>query len=54
MRNRTHILYTQAQVKLRGLPYGATIQNVIEFFRGFGAQEDTIQFGVSFPMMIVQ
>ena len=36
-----------AQVKLRGLPYGATIQDVAAFFRGFGAQENTIQFGVN-------
>lgn len=36
-----------AQVKLRGLPYGATIQDVAAFFRGFGAQETTIQFGVN-------
>ena len=27
-----------AQVKLRGLPYGASIQDVAAFFRGFGAQ----------------
>ena len=43
--------HAQAQVKLRGLPYGATVQDVASFFRGFGAQDNTIQFGVS-PLVI--
>mmetsp|Transcript_37182 Transcript_37182/g.54534 ORF Transcript_37182/g.54534 Transcript_37182/m.54534 type:complete len:93 (+) Transcript_37182:2-280(+) len=36
-----------AQVKLRGLPYGATILDVAAFFRGFGAQEHSIHLGIN-------
>ena len=34
-------------MKLRGLPYGATILDVAAFFRGFGAQEHSIHLGIN-------
>jgi hypothetical protein len=34
-----------SKVKLRGLPYGATTSDVVNFFRGFGVVESAVQFG---------
>ena len=38
---------TTSKVKLRGLPYGATTNDVVNFFRGFGVVESAVQFGVN-------
>ena len=38
---------TTSKVKLRGLPYGATTMDVVNFFRGFGVVESAVQFGVN-------
>eukprot|EP00960_Hanusia_phi_P076227 768533-Hanusia_phi.AAC.5 len=35
------------KVKLRGLPYGATTADVVNFFKGFGVLEDSITFGIN-------
>ena len=34
-----------SKVKLRGLPYGATPVDVVNFFKGFGVVESQVQFG---------
>jgi hypothetical protein len=36
-----------SKVKLRGLPYGATTTDVVNFFRGFGVVESAVQFGIN-------
>ena len=38
---------TAAKVKLRGLQYGANINDVLNFFRGFGITEQHVTFGVN-------
>ncbi len=38
---------TTSKVKLRGLPYGATTMDVVNFFKGFGVTESNVQFGVN-------
>jgi len=38
---------TTSKVKLRGLPYGATTNDVVNFFKGFGVVESAVQFGVN-------
>ena len=38
---------TTSKVKLRGLPYGATLMDVVNFFKGFGVVESAVQFGVN-------
>jgi heterogeneous nuclear ribonucleoprotein F/H len=35
------------KVKLRGLPYGSTVTDVLNFFRGFGVIEGSVTFGVN-------
>ena len=35
------------QVKLRGLPYGANMSDVLNFFSGFGLIEGSVTFGVN-------
>lgn len=41
------LLTRSTQVKLRGLPYGANMADVVNFFRGFGVIDGTVTFGVN-------